>query len=62
MWSGSRRRHMAERICDACGKKRDTHGGKTCEKGHFVCKECVYSGVILIDEKKSCPVCRRPLR
>ena len=53
---------MAERICDACGKKRDVSGGKTCEKGHFICKDCVYSGVVIIDEKKYCPICKKPLR
>jgi len=26
---------MAERICDACGKKKKLEGGKTCEKGHL---------------------------
>lgn len=53
---------MPERICDSCGKKRSVQGGKTCERGHFICKSCVYSGVILISEKKACPVCRKPLR
>jgi hypothetical protein len=54
---------MPERICDSCGKKKkDLAGGKTCELGHFICKECVYSGVILISEKKSCPLCKNPLR
>ncbi len=45
------------RICDACGRKVELRGGKTCERGHFVCKDCVYSGVIVIHEKRACPVC-----
>ncbi len=27
-----------ERICDACGQKKELRGGKTCERGRFVCK------------------------
>jgi rubrerythrin len=61
-YSPIRRKYMAERVCDECAKKRDISGGKTCEKGHFICKDCVYSGVIFIDEKKACPICKRPLR
>jgi hypothetical protein len=53
---------MSERICDSCGKKKDVGGGKSCEKGHFICKACVYSGVIFISEKASCPICKKPLR
>ncbi len=53
---------MAERVCDSCGSKKDVSGGKTCEKAHFICKACVYSGVILISERHVCPLCKRPLR
>ena len=53
---------MSKRPCDNCGHDRDTSGGKTCEKGHFICKSCVYSGVIFIDERAHCPLCKRPLR
>jgi hypothetical protein len=53
---------MARRICDVCGKDRDVSGGKTCEKGHFICKDDVYSGVIIISEKAHCPICKKPLR
>lgn len=53
---------MSVRNCDACGKKKETQGGRTCEKGHFVCKDCVYSGIILISEKKYCPLCKKSLR
>src|SRR5271156_4228224 len=53
---------MAKRICDVCGKDKDVSGGKTCEKGHFVCKDDVYSGVIIISEKAHCPICKKPLR
>lgn len=53
---------MAERVCDACGKKRDVSGGKTCEQGHFICKECVYSGIVFISERSYCPICKKPLR
>jgi hypothetical protein len=54
--------NMAERICDVDGRKESLEGGKTCESGHFICKKHVYSGVILIDEKKRCPICKKPLR
>jgi len=38
---------MLRRRCDACGKEKDTWGGKTCEKGHFVCSACnVRSGAL----------------
>jgi hypothetical protein len=53
---------MAKRVCDVCGKDKDVSGGKTCEKGHFVCKDDVYSGVIIISEKAYCPICKKPLR
>lgn len=53
---------MPERTCDSCGKRRSVEGGRTCERGHFLCKSCVYSGVIFISEKQSCPICRKPLR
>jgi len=53
---------MAKRICDVCGLNKDVEGGKTCEKGHFICKGCVYSGVIFISEKAHCPIDRKPLR
>jgi rubrerythrin len=53
---------MAQRICSVCGKKKEISGGKICEKDHFVCMDDVYSGVIFIDEKKSCPICGKPLR
>lgn len=57
-----RRPRMAKRICDVCGKDKDVSGGKTCEKGHFVCKDDVYSGVIIISERAHCPICKKPLR
>ena len=53
---------MAKRTCVACGKERDVSGVKTCEKGHFICKDCVYSGVIFISEKAHCPIDKKPLR
>lgn len=59
--SRRRRSLMAERRCDVCGHKKDMHGGKTCEKSHFICRDCVYSGVIIISEKKHCPLDRTPL-
>jgi hypothetical protein len=53
---------MSQRTCDACGKAKDVSGGRTCEKGHFICKDCVYSGVIFISERQACPLCKKPLR
>jgi hypothetical protein len=53
---------VAERTCDVDGKKRSIEGGKTCENGHFICKDHVYSGIIIIDQRKHCPICRKPLR
>lgn len=58
----TREKSMAERVCDVCGKKKDMDGDKTCQKSHFICKSCVYSGVILISEKKHCPLDKTPLR
>jgi hypothetical protein len=40
---------MAERECAINGKKKDIAGGKTCEKGHFICKDHAYG-------KKHCPL------
>jgi len=53
---------MAKRVCDVCRKEKDIEGGKTCEKGHFLCKGCVYSGVIFISEKAHCPFDKHRLR
>jgi RNA polymerase subunit RPABC4/transcription elongation factor Spt4 len=51
---------MSTRVCDKCGKEKDISHGATCEKGHFLCRECKYhySG----DKRKSCPICEKPLR
>jgi len=52
---------MAKRVCGECGRDKDVSGGKVCEKGHFICKECVYRGVFLISEKGHCPIYKKPL-
>lgn len=28
---------MSHRMCDKCARSKDMKGGKTCDKGHFVC-------------------------
>jgi len=56
---------MQKRICDCCGKEKDVEGGKTCENGHFICKDCVYSEVGFLGfgpVKKNCPIDGKPLR
>jgi hypothetical protein len=55
---------MAKRVCDACGKEEPLEGGRTCEGGHFICKKCVWkgSGPFFSNEKKTCPLCKKPLR
>ena len=55
---------MAKRTCACCGKEKYLEGGKTCEKGHFICKECVWSGssTFISDEKSTCPLCKTRLR
>ncbi len=55
---------MPRRICDSCGKEKDVQGGKACEKGHFICKDCVWSapGFLGHGEIKACPLCRKPLK
>src|SRR4051812_29329998 len=35
---------MSQRVCDECGKTKEVSGGKTCENGHFVCKDCLWEG------------------
>jgi hypothetical protein len=46
----------AQRTCDVCGETKDLHGGKTCEKGHFVCKTCVGSSGMFSSAKTKCPI------
>jgi transposase-like protein len=46
---------MSHRICDKCGHSKDTYGGKTCSKGHFICHSCA-SG------HEHCPLCGHTLR
>ena len=56
---------MSQRTCDSCGKAKDVSGGKTCEKGHFICKDCVWKGTgggFVGGGKTSCPLCSKPLR
>ncbi len=55
---------MAKRVCDKCGKNKDVSGGKTCERGHFICKKCVWadSGILISREKKTCPLCKKSLK
>jgi len=56
---------MPRRMCDSCGKERDVSGGRTCENGHFICKECVYpSGfsALISGPRNQCPLCKKYLR
>jgi hypothetical protein len=56
---------MSERICDNCGEKKNVAGGKTCENGHFICKECVWKGTgggFFGNGLKTCTLCQKPLR
>jgi len=46
---------MGSRVCDNCGKTKDTYGGKTCSHGHFICHSCA-SG------HEHCPLCGHTLR
>jgi len=55
---------MPKRTCSECGKEKDVQGGKTCEKGHFICKDCVYAGVGFMgfgSVLATCPLCKKPL-
>ena len=47
--------YMGSRVCDNCGKKKDTYGGKTCSHGHFICHSCA-SG------HEHCTLCGQTLR
>jgi len=47
--------YMGSRVCDNCGKTKDTYGGKTCSHGHFICHSCA-SG------HAHCPLCGHTLR
>lgn len=54
---------MSSRTCDSCGEKKNLEGGKTCETGHFVCKECVCKPAgIFSSAMKYCPLCKKTLR
>jgi len=48
---------MPKRICDACGKEKDVYGGKTCTKGHFICRGCYMSR-----GSTKCPLCSTELK
>lgn len=55
---------MAKRTCASCGKDKELEGGKVCERGHFVCKGCVYAGsnMLFLHKKTKCPLCGTVLR
>ena len=52
---------MPKRICDKCGKEKDMAGGKTCEKGHFICRACLDIG-FFNDGISKCPICNTKLK
>ncbi len=55
---------MAKRNCAKCGKDKDVDGGRVCENGHFICKQCVYtggSGILGHSAITSCPLCKKKL-
>lgn len=54
---------MSKRSCASCGKEKELKGGRVCEKGHFVCRECVYKGsdFLFTHEKSKCPICKTKL-
>jgi hypothetical protein len=47
-----------KRICDNCGKEKDVEGGRTCENGHFICKDCVWAGVGFLGFGSDLKYCR----
>lgn len=51
---------MPKRVCDAWGKSKDVNGGKTCEKGHFICSSCKSVG--WGSTRSQCPLCKKPLK
>ena len=54
---------MSQRTCDSCGEPKDLRGGKTCESGHFVCKDCVWKPAgFFSGPMKYCPLCEKPIR
>jgi hypothetical protein len=55
---------MPERSCDVCGKTKPLDGGKTCDNGHFVCKQCVHKNdnVFGSGPLKRCPIDKTPLK
>ena len=54
---------MGERICDVCGRKKTVEGGKVCERSHFICRDCIYSGRFLfVSARKQCPLDQTRLR
>ncbi len=46
---------MGHRICDNCGRDKDTSGAKTCSNGHFICHHCAAQHI-------HCPLCKHTLR
>jgi len=52
---------MAKRTCDACGKNKELQGGKTCDKGHFICRSCLNLGVFSFG-RSTCPICKTKLK
>ena len=52
---------MAKRICDPCGKNKDVSGGKTCDKGHIVCRSCLGKGAFS-SGRSIYPTCKTKLK
>lgn len=51
----SEKMYMGSRRCDNCGQTKDTSGGKTCSKGHFLCHSCA-------SRHEHCTLCGHTLR
>lgn len=50
---------MPKRICSTCGNLKDVRGGKICETGHFICRDCIW---VRFFELKICPLCKKPMK
>ena len=54
---------MSKRTCDKCGKEKAVDGARTCARGHFICKRCVWEPAgFFSDARSKCPLCKDRLR
>ena len=54
---------MSQRTRDNGGETKDLKGAKTCDRGHVVCKGCLWKNAEFFSRlMRHCPICEKQLQ